>query len=625
MTTDGAQQSRDLRVRAVATARSGPRHWIWLVAGGMALAIFIPVLDMSPYLAGLLVQAYLFAILAVATDLVWGYTGILSFASAAMFGIGAYAVGIMFVHVSSAPWSIAVALIGGVAVAAALSLLIGWLAFYSRIQLSEFYITIVTLGISVLFSQTVSYGGWLTGGSNGLSGFRTVAISVFTWYAIAGLALILASVAALVPANNDFGLVLRAIHDHEMRCRYIGIRTPWVKTLVFTAANCVAAVAGVLYGLFATVVAPSLAGIVLATNVLIWVMLGGRGTIIGPVVAAVAINAVTPELNISMPFYWQGALGLLFIIVVVLLPRGLFPELWLLVQRLWGRAGVSRRAPRPSVEILAASPDRSGSAASSMGAEVDAANPPVLEAANVSKQFGSFHALTDVSFNIRKGELVSIVGPNGAGKTSLVRCISDGLERSSGTVIISGHPIGRSAPDAVVRFGAGRKFQGASVFESLTVGECLNIASWKGDLPSPWRRNMEISLPGEAAEVIVGLGLGELWNERARDLSYGARQALELAMVLALEPQLIILDEPTAGLAREQRAAIGKLLQRLVSTGRLAVLLIEHDFDFVKEISTRIIVLHEGRLIADGNVAEVASLEVVNEIYVGRAATEVSS
>ena len=220
---------------------------------------------------------------------------------------------------------------------------------------------------------------------------------------------------------------------------------------------------------------------------------------------------------------------------------------------------------------------------------------------------------------------MSIVGPNGAGKTSLVRCISDGLERSSGAVVISGHPIGRSPPDVVVRFGAGRKFQGASVFESLTVGECLKIASWKGGLPLPWRRNAEIRLPAEAVEVVKGLRLDEFWNEKARDLSYGQRQALELAMVFALEPRLIILDEPTAGLAREQRAAIGALLQRLVSTGRLAVLLIEHDFDFVKEISTRIIVLHEGRLIADGKVADVAALDVVNEIYVGRAGTEVAS
>lgn len=600
------------------------RRWLWLVAGGMLLGIFLPLLGISPYLAGLLVQAYLFAILAIATDMVWGHTGILSFASAAMFGIGAYAVGIMFVHVSAAPWSIPVAMIGAVVVAGGMSLIIGWLAFYSRIQLSEFYITIVTLGLSVLFSQTVSYGGSLTGGSNGLSGFRTVAISDFAWYAVAGLALIGASLAALVVASSDFGLVLRAIRDHELRGRYIGIRTPWVKTLVFIVANCVAAVAGVMYGLYSTVVAPSLAGIVLATNVLIWVMLGGRGTVIGPVVAAVAINAVTPELNISMPFYWQGALGLLFILVVVLLPRGLFPEAWLLFRRLTGLLPGGRPGPRrPTSGVF----DAGGPLLDEkpLARAREPAEPTVLEVANVSKQFGSFPALTDVSFRIGRGELVSIVGPNGAGKTSLVRCISDGLERSSGTVSISGEPIGRHPPDVVVRFGAGRKFQGASVFESLTVGDCLKIASWKGRLPSPLWRSEQVRLPVEALEVVRGLQLDEVLHEKARDLSYGQRQALELAMVFALEPQLIVLDEPTAGLAREQRTAIGALLQRMVAAGRLSVLLIEHDFDFVKEISTRIIVLHEGRLIADGKVSEVAGLDVVNDIYVGRAAAGVSS
>ena len=356
----GPSERAELLVRAPATMSARRGRLLLLIAAGMALAIFLPLFGMSSYFAGILVQAFLLAILAVSTDLVWGYTGILSFASAAMFGVGAYAVGIMFVHVSSEPWSIPLALIASTVVAGLLSLIIGWLAFYSRIQLSEFYITIVTLGISVLFSQTVSYGGWLTGGSNGLSGFHTVAISDNAWYVIAGVALIAASLAALGPASNDFGLVLRAIRDHELRCRYIGIRTPWVKTLVFTAANCVAAMAGVLYGLYATVVAPSLAGIVLATNVLIWVMLGGGGTIIGPVIAAVAINAATPELNISMPFYWQGALGLLFILVVVLMPRGLLPELWSPVRKLWGRRAEHRRTLPTTVEFVAAPPAQAG-------------------------------------------------------------------------------------------------------------------------------------------------------------------------------------------------------------------------------------------------------------------------
>ena len=175
---------------------------------------------------------------------------------------------------------------------------------------------------------------------------------------------------------------------------------------------------------------------------------------------------------------------------------------------------------------------------------------------------------------------------------------------------------------AIVGLGVGRKFQGASVFGSLTVGECLTIASWKSRLPSAWRRSGRVMLPSEAAEVLDRLGLNAVWDVPAHSIGHGQRQALELAMVLALEPVLLLLDEPTAGLTMAERAAVGDLLARLVSSGRLSIVLIEHDFDFVKQISTRIVVLHEGRILADGTVSEVASSPLVRDVYLGRVRAE---
>jgi branched-chain amino acid transport system permease protein len=612
-----------------------PDGLFWRWAGGLFIAIFgvSPLLD--PYTVGLLVQAYIFATLALTVDVVWGYTGVLTFASAAMFGIGAYAVGIVFVHTSLGAGAIPVALVMAVVVACALSALIGWLAFYSRVKVSEFYIAVVTLGLSVLFNQTVSYGGPLTGGSNGLSGFATVPMSSPGWYVISGLALLCAMLVALRLVRSDFGLILRSIRDHEMRCRYLGIRTPLIKTVVFTACNGVAAAVGVLYALYTTVVAPSLVGFVLATNVLIWVMLGGRGTLLGPVLAAILVNVITPELSTTIPLYWQGTLGILFVIVVVGLPRGLLPGVWDGITWLvrTGRAritGAARVASRGAAVggAIPARPDlvepplyaiaQEGSEPAPATPTPQAGNGAVLEIEHVSKNFGSFQALTDVSLRVRRGELVSIVGPNGAGKTSLVRCISDGHERSAGSITIDGHSVGHRPPDDIVMLGLGRKFQGASVFDSLTVGECLRLASWKGRLPSIWRRQPTVRLPAPAVDVVQGLGLSDVWYLPARDISHGQRQALELAMVLALEPSVLVLDEPTAGLTSAERGAVGRLLSQLVSTGRLAIVLIEHDFDFVKEISTRIVVLHEGKVLADGTVEDVADSKLVKDIYLGR-------
>jgi branched-chain amino acid transport system permease protein len=223
-----------------------------------------------------------------------------------------------------------------------------------------------------------------------------------------------------------------------------------------------------------------------------------------------------------------------------------------------------------------------------------------------------------VSLEVRRGELVSIVGPNGAGKTSLVRCISDGIERTAGSVFVQGQSIGRRSPDFVVQLGVGRKFQGASVFDSLTVGECLRIACWKGGTPSLWNRKTKVSLPTASVEVVERMGLRHIWDQQANGISHGQRQALELAMVLALEPAVLLLDEPTAGLTPTERGAIGNLLTRLVSSQQLAIVLIEHDFEFVKEISTRMVVLHEGRILIDGSVAEVAESSIVKDVYLGR-------
>ena len=168
----------------------------------------------------------------------------------------------------------------------------------------------------------------------------------------------------------------------------------------------------------------------------------------------------------------------------------------------------------------------------------------------------------------------------------------------------------------------GRKFQGASVFGTLTVGESLKLAGWKGRVPPLWRRDPHLVLPPEAAVVVNALGLKAVWNVPARDISHGQRQALELAMVLALEPKVLVLDEPTAGLSTAERALIGDLLVRLVAAGRLAVVLIEHDFEFVKRISSRIVVLVGGKLLADGTVETISNSKLVREAYLGRAAED---
>jgi branched-chain amino acid transport system permease protein len=157
----------------------------------------------------------------------------------------------------------------------------------------------------------------------------------------------------------------------------------------------------------------------------------------------------------------------------------------------------------------------------------------------------------------------------------------------------------------------------ADRFESLTVAECLRIACARHDPPSFLHSLEQLALPAAARLVIDATGLAELLSREARFLSHGQKQALELAMVLALEPQIILLDEPTAGLTKAERARIGRVLVDLVARYRLAVVLVEHDLDFVREISSRVVVLHQGKIVLDGTVIDVVGSQIVRNIYLG--------
>jgi urea transport system permease protein/urea transport system ATP-binding protein len=247
---------------------------------------------------------------------------------------------------------------------------------------------------------------------------------------------------------------------------------------------------------------------------------------------------------------------------------------------------------------------------------------PALDVRGLNRRYGSLRVLEEVTFVAHSGELLSLVGPNGAGKTTLMRCLADGQERSSGTVRINGHDIGRLPPERCVALGIGRKFQRANVFDTLTVGECLRVARTRLERPALWRCADSLGLPPAALQVLQATGLDNHLAGPARLLSHGMKQALELAMVLTLEPGVLLLDEPTAGLTKAERTRIGGILMELAAQHGLCILLVEHDIDFVREVSSRVILLHQGRIALDGTVAEVVGSELVRTIYAGAAHRE---
>ena len=572
------------------------REWLLplLIAAGAAVVLAAPLV-LDTYSVNVLTRSLLLAVAAVTVDLLWGYTGILSFAQAAFLAIGAYAFALISTAWGFSPANGLLALALGVLAAGLAAGAVGWLAF--SYGASALYVSTITLVFPIVFVQLIFAGGNTTGSSSGLSGFDVPDLETETWFRAAGLLLVAVAAGAAILVRSDFGGLLVAMRENETRCQYLGLPTARLKLLLFVGCAVVCAVAGWVYAGATAVVAPELGNFVSGTELVIYTALGGRATLAGPILGAVGIDAISNFLNGALPFLWALIVGLVFVAVIVALPGGLMSLLRL------GRRARPRFSPR-----LVAAP-------SAVRHEAGR----VLRVAGVEKRFGSLQVLQGVALEAASGDLVSLIGPNGAGKTTLMRCIADGRERSAGTVEVGGASIGRRPPHRCTALGVGRKFQTAAVFDTMTVAACLRVARSRIERPSLFRRSRTLALPEAAMEVVQATGLADRLDTEARHLSHGEKQSLELAMVLALEPTLLLLDEPTAGLTTAERARIGTLLVDLAARHRLCIVLVEHDLEFVRRISSRVVVLHQGRIVLDGAVEEAVTSDVVRTIYAGAA------
>jgi branched-chain amino acid transport system permease protein len=573
----------------------------------MAGIVVIAPSFLDTYLVNILIRAFFVAIAAITVDIMWGYCGTLTFGQSAFFGIGVYALAITFTEYGFGTWQALLALGATLAITAVVAGLTGWLSFYPGS--TPLYASIVSLVVPIVLVQILYSGGTFTGSSSGLVGFESFDLDFETWFRLAGLSLIAVAIVALIVMRSDTGRLLTALRDNDARCTYLGIDTSRTRIIVLVLTALVAGLAGFGYAAFGAVAAPENASFTFGTRLIIMVALGGRGTVIGAIVGALSIEVASAYLSGSLPYVWELIIGLALIAVILAFPDGL--------------VGVFKRLMRGFIKFQASDVIHlrplATSAATADKSEV------AIEVRGLGKHFGSLSVLDGVQFTAHRAELLSLVGPNGAGKTTLIRCLSDGRERSSGDVAIAGQPIDHLPPDRIVRFGLGRKFQTASVFETLTVAECLRVARTQHATPSLVSTSPVLELPAAAIAVLERSGLAERLNEEARNLSHGLKQALELAMVLALEPEVLLLDEPTAGLTRAERQGFADILTTLVARDRLCILLVEHDLDFVCEISSRIIVLHQGRIALDGSVDEVVNSALVREIYTGQPAAEAAA
>jgi branched-chain amino acid transport system ATP-binding protein len=247
----------------------------------------------------------------------------------------------------------------------------------------------------------------------------------------------------------------------------------------------------------------------------------------------------------------------------------------------------------------------------------------VLEVRHAAKRFGSLVAVRDVSLTVQQGELRAIIGPNGAGKTTFFNLISGLFPPTSGTILFEGRDVTMLPPEARVAIGIARTFQITEIFPELTVFENVRISTevTDGYRMRPWIARAESKRIRSEVEATLELtGLKTKSRRRVGELSHGDQRAAEIAMALALRPRLLLLDEPTAGMGDQETYEITQLIRRLHQDNKVTIVLIEHDMRVVFHLADRIMVLDQGKFLAEGSPDEIAANEQVQAAYLGSAA-----
>ena len=577
-------------------------------------AALIAALAVLPQLVGefwayTLALYFLYAIASLGIGLCWGQAGFLPLGQAMFFGLAAYLSGLSLIHFKES-WLLLLLLPAAALAPGLLAYGIGLLVFRGR-TLSGPFFAMITLALTLVAFQIANSWNDVTGGFNGLKNIPSLpGLSDFTdLYYISAVALAVCLLAIAWLRRAPAGVLWRAVAQNEQRVRFCGFAVQNVKAAVFGLSGVLAGVGGALYAPQQNLVTPQLCGFILSADLVIWAAVGGRATLYGPVVGAVLIGILTADLRDEIS-YWEVILAAIFIVVVLYFRQGLMGFVEPLFERLWRRrAGRSLESPdRPADPRDATGPD--------MGADTGFA----LD--DVRIRMGSVSILEGLDLAIDKPGIYCLIGPNGAGKTSCFNAMTGELPVRSGHIRIFGRTRTGTAADLLSRIGVGRKFQAPSLFPDLTVAENFNIGLWGGrarlrDLLRMGSHGWTSAILREAQARFPFLAEED---RRAGDLSHGQRQILELAMVLIAEPRLILLDEPSAGLSQIETQEVIDAIRWVSGRLNACTVIVEHDMTFVRELADRIFVLHQGRLLASGTVAEIQADERVRAVYVGASA-----
>ena len=564
-----------------------------------AVAVPLLALTLGGYQGGQFAQFALYGVATAALALCWGFAGILSLGHAVSFGIGAYVAAWFGINVPNGGTLLGI-LVGGLT-AGVVSLLVGLVGLRGRVNV----ITFALLTFVLLFAaiEVVNQLTPITGGFNGLAGVPPLNIGD-TWTADPVAQRVVATIAAvcllwslIVVARSPFGGVLTLAKTHAIRAASSGYNIPAFRIGTFAFVGVVTGLAGGVFATQTQFVAPDQISLALATNFVLWAMIGSRTSLVGSFVTAIVISFITNELADKFLSVWLLAMGLIFIAVVVLVPDGLAEAVLKRLPERW--------RPNRKVELTTATEDVSGGGKS-------------LQATGITCVFGAFTAVDDVNLSVRAG-VHCLIGPNGAGKSTLLNALSGTVPPSAGKWRVGDTELTKMRPWQMARAGVARKFQSPAVAGDLTVAQNLAVARLGVTVHpvalifAPWRAD----LTSTAWRILEAGDLVRLLDVPAVRLSHGQRQILELAMTFASRPTMVLLDEPTAGMTAVETSRIAEILRTEAAALDIAIVVVEHDMTVIRSAASAVTVLQAGQVLATGTVEEIEKNSDVTRAYVG--------
>lgn len=546
-----------------------------------AVVIALPYLDIVPgWTTALATVTAFMALSLVGLNLIFGVTGLLALGQAAFAALPGYAAGILQ-KFAGVPTMLAILL--GVVIAVAIARLIAEIF----VRLPGIYLAIGTLGFAFVVEGLARAFPSVTGGASGLVLEFPLPMTRNTWYALAvgALGVGVASFAFLV--RGRFLRTLRLVRHDELAAQVLGVNVPRVKANVFAIGSAYSAAGGVLLAYYVGVLAPESGGVNASLESLAMVIIGGAGSILGPVVGAAGVQWLFAAAG-GAAHYELLVYGLGFFLVVLFAPAGIM--------------GLFR--PRRPEEVVAP-------ATSPLpGPPRQARKGVCLRVEGVAKHFGGLRAVDDVSFEVRFGEITALIGPNGAGKSTLFNCISGIEALTKGRVVLEGTDVA-AAPIHRRASEIGRSFQVPRLVPEMTTLE--NVAARLDHLPGFEDDGLRMQ---HARAQLAAFGLESFASRPVKEIGLGFHKLIELARASAGDPPLLLLDEPAVGLTADEVTRLAAALQRLKREGA-AILVVEHNIDFVATIADEVVVIDSGRLISQGKPEQVIADTRVQEAYFG--------